>query len=211
MIVDLKYRVVSIGGVGSSALLSYVENYNEEKILIHQDRKHTIHPKYLIQSDKQYRFLFLIGNPYNAVLSVWRRGCQWEHERCMSFGKFWYKDHRSYKDYVIKGRLTFKQYLENGVDAFHIIDHVKNWVNYKPIRNEKIMILKYEFIPAYTNEIAKFFNKKNKFIFMDRKNNFKNEPEEIKEKLIKIYKDTKEYIDSLPPIILKEKRNANRN
>jgi hypothetical protein len=210
-IVDLKHRVVSIGGVGSSALLDYVENYNKFRISAHQDRKHTIHPSYLIRSNRRYRFLFLIGNPYNAVLSVFRRKCQWEHERCMSFGKHWVHNYRDYTRYIISSKTGLKKYLKQGVDAFNIMDHVRNWVEYEVVGLEKIMILKYEFIPAYTNEIASFFNKKKKFNFVDRHSNYESESDEIKAGLFKIYGEVKEYIDSLPAMILKEKRNADSN
>lgn len=201
-----EYRIVSIGGCASSGLIFYLSNNDDELVKHYNTFKHRINPDLLIKDkNKKYKFLFLIGNPYNAVLSVWRRNLQQYHEKAMTFGKYWFKDYRKEYKKVIQEKMTLEEYLSLNIDAFHFEEHIRNWVNYQVEDNTEIMILKYEFIPSHLKEIKNFLNKKDNFKFGLRSSNWKDENKKMQNGLINVYSKVKNLVDVLPPIMEKKK------
>lgn len=201
---DIEKRVISIGGVASTALLAHLENHNRPAIKMHEQRKHTIDPSFLIHNDETpYRFLFTIGNPYNILLSLWRRNFQDIHEVSMSFGKNWFESPLEFTQRVITKGMSLTEYLENGIDAFHMMEHIDNWINYKITGNAKILIVKYENYQRYLKDILEFFDCDRSFNFRPRSSDWTKEQTYVKELMEKVYGDVKRKIDRLPPLMKK--------
>lgn len=193
-------RVCSIGGVGSTEILKHIENDDFIRIKEHSKRKHTIHPKYLIRTGTK-KVLFLIGNPYNSVISVFKRKYARSHEISMNYGKLWFKNEEEMNP-VLSQDTKLEEYLDMNLDLFNINEHIENWINYET-KSFDIIIVKYEFLEDHIDEIMKFLNCSKPFEIRKRNSNWKEEPEEIRKKLIKIYGDLKLKIDDFPSIIRK--------
>ena len=202
---DIQKRVASIGGVASTALLAHLENHHRPSIKKHEQRKHTIDPSYLIHNDETpYKFLFTIGNPYDIILSLWRRNFQMIHEVSMSFGKYWFESPHEFTDWHIKPWSTLEDCLQ-GYDPYHMAEHINNWVNYKINGNAQIWIVKYENLSRYIKEIMEFFECDRPFSVRPRSCDWTKEQNHIKDGLVDTYGDIKRMVDRLPPLMKKGK------
>lgn len=193
-------RVCSLGGVASSSILRHIENNNDYRIREHEKRKHTIHPKYLVELGAK-KVLFLIGNPYNSIISIFNRKLARRHEISMNFGKLWFQNKQEMTP-ILNKNTTLEEYLELGVDVFNMNEHLENWINYKK-KDLDILIIKYENLEQHVDEAMKFFNCKRKFEVKNRNSNWESMPDAIKSDLQFVYSDIKRKIDSLPSIIKK--------
>lgn len=193
-------KVVSMGGVASTNLAKHIMGDNNES----QKLKHCIHPKYLIKNkNTQYKFIYLIGNPYNAICSVFNRNLQHIHEVSMTFGKLWFEEESEFKNRCIYEGMPLKKYLENNdFDKFYTEEHLDNWLNYNDGKT-KIRIVKYEYLNTHIEEILEFANCQESFPIKERKNYIENQSEEIQKLMKKMYGSLKEKIDQLPSIIRK--------
>lgn len=70
--------LVSTGGVGSIAMGRRLDSIADPT-----DRKHAYTPS-LFDNDTNIKLGFMYGNPYDAVLSVFRRGFQNLHSQAMN-------------------------------------------------------------------------------------------------------------------------------
>lgn len=194
-------KVVSMGGVASTKLARHIMGDNEES----QTLKHCIHPKFLItDEDTHYKFIYLIGNPYNSICSIFKHNLQHIHEVSMTYGKVWFEGPRGKikNQYVFDG-MGLEEYLKNNnVDRFYTEEHIDNWLNYDD-GHTQIRIVKYEYLENHINEILDFANCKKPFSIKKRKNYLKDQPEYIQKRMKEVYGPLKEKIDSLPSIIRK--------
>lgn len=195
-------RVCSLGGVGSSEILRHIENDNQEVIREHSKRKHTIHPKYLVDLGTK-RALFLIGNPYNSIVSIFDRNHKIIkiHEISMNFGKLWFKNKEEMNP-ILNDNTTLDEYLNLGRDLFNMEEHLENWLNYER-KDLDIIIVKYENLENHIEEVMKFLRCSKLFIVKKRNSNWELKPTKTKENLMKIYGNLKNKIDKLPSIVRK--------
>ena len=196
-------RVCSFGGVGSSNILMHIESGNRRRITLHQRRKHTIHPKYLVDKGTK-KVLFMVGNPYNALLSVFRRNYQRQHEISMGYGKYWFNRESEMKVHI-NNDTTIDNYLKSGADRFNMYEHFYNWYNYE--KNDiQILIIKYEYLYLHINYIMKFLDCNKPFTVKKRLSDWRKESDDVKNGFENMYGDLKSKIDSIPSIIKKNVR-----
>jgi len=188
-------RIVSFGGVGSSSLIAHLEDGDRDRIWYHSRDKHCLHPELLpeVRRGLEVKACFLFGNPYHAVLSVFRRGLHPRHERSMT---------RSMPGYirVIRKDTTALEYLQRGEDRFFLQKHLDNWIGYGGNR-VKVMAVKYEALGEHIGEVMEFLECPRPFRVRPRSSRFDDEPPEIQEALASMYGPLKEKIDSLPSMI----------
>ena len=191
----LTRRVVSFGGVGSSSLIAHLEAGDRDRIWYHSRDKHCLHPELLPEARRglQVKACFLFGNPYHAVLSVFRRGLQRRHEKSMT---------RSMPDYrrVIRRETSVLAYLQAGEDRFFLREHLSNWIDYDGDR-VKILAVKYEALGDHIEEIMEFLECPRPFRVRPRSSRFDDEPPEVQAGLEAMYGSLKEKIDGLPTLI----------
>jgi hypothetical protein len=156
------------------------------------------HPQINLSPD--YRVIYLIGNPYNSVSSIFRRNFQvWAPERlqvpeCVKR--------------TFDRNCTLDDYLDKEIDAFHIQEHVMNWTRKPLSKDYPIFVIKYEKISEHQDALLDFMrvpkNLRKYFPkIRPRQSNFSCLSERQIEKLEMIYGELKKYIDSLPDYFIR--------
>lgn len=188
-------RVVSFGGVGSSSLIAHLENGDRDRIWYHSRAKHCLHPDLLpeVRRGLEVRACFLYGNPYHAVLSVFRRGLHRRHERSMTRSMTGYRR-------AVRREMTVLEYLRAGEDRFFLRQHLENWIGYRG-HQVKILAVKYENLGEHIQEILEFLECPRPFQVRARSSRFDDEPPEVQTRLEEMYGDLKAEIDALPSLI----------
>lgn len=188
-------RVVSFGGVGSSSLIAHLEGGDKDRIWYHSRDKHCIHPDLLPEAQKglDVKACFVFGNPYHAVLSVFRRDLHRRHEKSMS------RAIPSYRP-VLRKDTGVLEYLEGGMDRFFFQKHLENWIEYEGDR-VRVLAVKYEALGDHIEEIMDFLDCPRPFQVKPRSSRFDNEPEAVRLALEEMYGALKARIDALPSLI----------
>jgi len=188
-------RVVSFGGVGSSSLIKHLENGDRDRIWYHSRDKHCLHPDLLPEARRgmEVKACFLFGNPYHAVLSVFRRGLHPRHERSMTRSMPGYKR-------MIRRETTVLEYLQAGEDRFFLRKHLENWVEYDGDQVE-VLAVKYEALGDHIDEVMEFLECPRPFRVRPRSSRFDDESPEVQAGLEAMYGPLKERIDGLPSLI----------
>lgn len=190
---ELKYFVVSYGGVGTHMITPMIKDGDWLGDII-RDRKngHMKYPHHIRNvpsSFKEYGYpgkvkvIYIFGDPINSVLSHFRRR--------LSHKKSWCKHHclnvqGEHKKFKVSWDL--KDYLKNGVDLFKLEEHFDNWTTVDPDTIDfDYMILKYETACNHEKEIMSFLNTDVPLNFKARSSDWRNESAEIKEQLLEMY------------------------
>jgi hypothetical protein len=145
----------------------------------------------------------MFGDPFNAVLSIWKRGYQFIHEESMSFGKHWFNSPKEFNNRIIKMGMPLQDYLRKGVDAFHLGEHIDNWVHFKPPANVKILLVKYESLRLHIEEVLSFLECDRPFEVKDRTSDWTKREKPIQRGLQIVYGAVKAKVDRLPSILRK--------
>ena len=188
-------RIVSIGGVGSTSLVTHLEDGDKDRIWGHSRHLHCWEPELLPEVKKglEVKACFIFGDPFPSVQSVFRRGLQKRHERAMT---------RSIKGYRTKLRkdTTLLEYLQGDVDRFFLGRHMKNWVEY-PGTKVKILAVRYEALGEHIHEILSFLECDRPFEVRPRTSRTENQSPEIQAGLETLYGEVRAYVQSLPSLI----------
>lgn len=202
-------QITSAGGAGTTMLYRFAEaasldiyspsdggGYSSDYGLW-KHRRHPItradYPK--IKTRIDYRVVYLVSNPYNAVYSLFRRGFHlWALER-LEVPK-----HQACK---LDRNWTLHDYLDHGEDLFGMEDHVRNWTERPIDKNYPILVLKYERIEWNKDVLLNFMRvpEDRKHLFPklgERESNFRALSTRHQNSMHKIYGRLAEYIDSLP-------------
>lgn len=188
-------RVVSFGGVGSSAILQHIENGDADRIEVHQKRKHCLAPHLIpeVRRGLEVKACFLFGNPYHSVISLFNRKLHRRHERSMS------REMRRYTR-ALRVETTIEEYLSAGVDRFFFEQHLDNWIGYDG-RSVRILAAKYEDLADHIDEVMRFLDCERPFQILPRKTRFEDQSPAIQAGLEHMYGELKDRIDRLPSLI----------
>lgn len=187
-----KCALASIGGVGSTALARHIGSVADKT-----DREHAYSPV-VYDEECNVRLGYLYGNPYNAVISVFRRNYQDMHARAMNAGS-------ATTPASLQG-VSIEAYLERGVDEFKLERQFNNWVHTSNPRHPMILI-KYEHLAGHIDEVLKFFGCRYAFQVRQRSSSWQEQPAHIREGLIRMYGGLCAKIDDMPPIQILYPRN----
>lgn len=180
-----KCSMCSMGGVGSTALARHIGSISDKTV-----REHAFSPS-VYDSYGQLKIGYMIGSPYNSVLSIFRRGYQQMHAKAM---------HANSGTQPAKLRgMSLEEYLERGVDEFFIERQFNNWVN-NPDPKHPTIIIRYELLADNIDQILNFFDCDKSFAVKTRKSSWTDQPAHIKKGLEKIYGPLNEKIEALPGI-----------
>jgi len=187
-----KYFFVSYGGVGAHMMLDIFKNV--EMVNIDSFQKHHIKtPPKSFGTDT--KVVYLYGDPYNAILSYFRRRKQeyitWTKKHCENI-------RGDYKKMDINWDV--KDYLKNGEDLFKLEEHFDNWTNVTE-KDYEICTFKYEDTPNNIEKLYGFLDiiePKHKTPFKPRRSDWRNEDQETKELLKNMYGAFYEKYDNHP-------------
>ncbi|MCJ7627092.1 MAG: hypothetical protein MUO50_01770 [Longimicrobiales bacterium] len=188
-------RIVSLGGVGSTSLVSHLENGDKDRIWCHSRHLHCLEPELLpeVRKGLEVKACFVYGDPFPAVQSVFRRGLQRRHERAMS------RSIPGYEPWLQKDT-TLLDFLQADVDRFFLGRHLENWVEY-PGTRVKILAVKYESLAEHIQDIMSFLECDRPFEVRPRTSRYENQHPEIQAGLEKMYGKVRARIESLPSLI----------
>ena len=192
---DVRHRIVSIGGVGSSSLVAHLEQGDADRIWYHSRHKHCVHPDLLPGADgtRGMRACFVFGDPYAIVLSVFRRGLQRRHEQAMSRGIPGYRA-------VLEHDTDLQTYLDGGVDRFFLGEHLDNWLGYQG-KNVQVLAVRYGALGQHIGEMLRFLRCSRPFHVRPRTRRSRQPPPQVLRGLDALYGDLRQRIEALPSLI----------
>ena len=179
----------SMGGVGSTALARHIGSIADKTV-----KEHAYSPE-VYNSESDVKLGYVFGNPYNSVLSVFRRGYQGMHAKAMNAGS----DTPAAKLQDV----SLEEYLSRGVDAFHLDRQLNNWMN-PELTQHPIILIKYEELANHIDEVLKFFGCTKPFEVKTRNSAWESQPTEIVDGLKAIYGDFAARVDAMPAISIIE-------
>ncbi|WLQ13829.1 hypothetical protein O5O45_29335 [Hahella aquimaris] len=181
----VRCAMCSMGGVGSTALARHIGSISDKTI-----REHAYTPA-VYDDEVDIRLGYMFGNPYDAVLSLFRRNYQDMHAKAMNVNSP--TPARS-----LRG-MTLEEYLERGVDEFNIERQFDNWVSNLSPKHPTILI-KYESLGSTIDKVLEFFQCEEPFELKRRNSSWVDQPSRIIEGLQLIYGDVAAKIDAMPPL-----------
>lgn len=177
--------MASMGGVGSTALARHIGSIADKT-----DREHAYSPA-VYDDQSGLRLGYMFGNPYNSVLSIFRRGYQQMHVAAMHA-------HSGTAPVGMRG-VSIDEYLERGVDEFFIERQLDNWVGNLHPKHPTILI-RYELLGDHIDEVLDFFACRKAFAVHPRRSSWADQPEHIRKGLTKIYGRVHDKIEALPAV-----------
>jgi len=177
--------MASMGGVGSTALARHIGSISDKT-----DREHAYSPA-VYDALSNLRLGYMVGNPYNSVLSIFRRGYQHMHVTAMHANS-------GTTPARLRG-VSLEEFLERGVDEFFIERQFDNWLNNANLKHPTI-IIRYEFLGDHIDEILDFFVCRKAFALKPRKSSWLEQPEHIRKGLERIYGRLNAKIEALPGV-----------
>ncbi len=182
---DFKSAMASMGGVGSTALARHIGSIADKTV-----KEHAYSPRVFDQYDN-IKLGYIYGNPYNAVLSVFRRGYQHMHVRAMNADS-------GTEPKNLEG-VSLEEFLAQGKDEFYMERQFDNWTS-EVNPKHPIILIKYEALADHIGEILDFFGTKDPFEVKERKSSWLDQPESIRKQLEKIYGGLFDKVEAMPPI-----------
>lgn len=183
----VRCAIASMGGVGSTALARHVGSLADKT-----PREHAYSPV-LYAEEKPLKLGYIYGDPYNSVISVFRRDYQNMHTTAMNHGSP-----------TAPGNLknmSLREYLERGVDEFHLERQLDNWT--RPVGSpHPILLIKYEEMAQNMDAILRYFEQDEGFEFKPRKSSWEQQPADMVNLLERMYGDVKAKVDKLPGLQL---------
>jgi hypothetical protein len=178
-------KLVSLGGVGSTALGRHMWSTNDKT-----SYEHAFSPK-IFTGHPQLRLGYMYGDPYNAVLSVFRRGYQEMHIQAMH-------RHTGIKPRSLAG-VTLEQYLAEGRDQFGLEAQFDRWTGGEKAPAPLILI-KYEGLSEGIGDVLNFFGVRKPFAVRSRKSDWESQPEAVRRGLETIYGRLREKVLAMPSV-----------
>ena len=146
--IDHQLQLTSFGGAGTTALTRHLleAGVSLPKTPGQWPFKHRRRPPRADEVPDGFRVIYIVGDPRDAVLSIFRRRYQIGHYSWLNEG---------YPEAEIEARLTdLETFLAAGIEDFGLADHVDGWRNHPP--GYPVMFLRYESLGDAWDEIASF-------------------------------------------------------
>lgn len=175
----------SMGGVGSTALARHIGSIADKTV-----REHAYSPS-VYNDESQIKLGYVFGNPYNSVLSVFRRGYQSMHANAMNAN--------SDTSAADISNMSIESYLERGIDEFRLERQLDNWLN-PALTKHPIILIKYEDLASSIGDVLAFFDCDKPFEVRTRKSSWLDQSPTIVAGLEKMYGDFNERVNAMPAI-----------
>lgn len=175
-------KVYSYGGCGCTAfrVALGLPNHAPDKHRRKPPKENPKNPK---------KIAYIYGDPRNSVLSYLARKTKTHNFPVLHGGNLGVK---------VPANLNIDNIDK---DYFKLEEHFDNWVNWKPTHSS-LIIIRYEDIFTNLDKISNFFGKKITLKQKTRKSDYKNQTEEVQNRLNTIYKNLLKKINQLGPVVI---------
>lgn len=190
-------QVTSFGGSGTTALCEHLLNagVDLQPGPAQWPFKHGRQPPQADEVPEGFRVVYLVGEPRDAVLSIFRRDFQVGHYRSL---------HGKEPDAKVRQRLeTLETFLAAGIDDFALADHVGGWLDHPA--GYPVLFVRYEKLAEAWDEMATFVGLEPGYPPLPvraRRSNRQTLGSPMKEQLDALYGDLASRIEALPPTSL---------
>lgn len=193
--IDHSVQVTSFGGSGTTALCKHLVSLGVDlqKGPAQWPFKHRRIPPTADEVPDGFRVVYLLGDPRDAVLSVFRRDLQIGHFVALN-------DQDPEPD--AEARLAeLDGFLAAGIDDFALAAHVEGWRNHPP--GYPVMFVRYEYLGEVWNRLASFLGLAQDapaLPVQPRSSDWSSEPDAVRIPLEAMYGELARSIQSRPPI-----------
>lgn len=187
---NIEIVISSFGGVGTSFLLEYFENYARTNSPSDLDFvKHSSVPP--ISFNRNVKFVYIYGDPILATVSLFRREYHYYQSRKLSF----YKSAKSMPE-----NLSLADYAKGQKDYFYFEEHFNNW--HTKFLTHPTCFIKYEKLDEVKEELIEFLelpkdSLKNFPAFIERNSNLEKLDKDTHEGLKLLYGDFADKLSSM--------------
>jgi hypothetical protein len=141
-------QVTSFGGSGTTALCEHLiaGGVDLQPGPAQWPFKHRRQPPRADEVPDGFRVIYLVGDPRDAVLSVFRRSRQVDHFRSLN---------GTDPDTPSRERLrTLETFLAAGVDDFRLADHLRGWMDHPD--GYRVLFVRYERLAEAWEDVSAF-------------------------------------------------------
>jgi hypothetical protein len=146
--IDHTVQVTSFGGSGTTALCDHLAGLGVDlqKGPAHWPFKHQRQPPKAHEVPDGFRVVYLVGDPRDAVLSIFRRRWQLGHYEGMNG--------EAPGPQARRRLASLDDFLEAGVDDFRLAEHLHGWLGHDPAY--PVMFVRYADMVSVWNELCDF-------------------------------------------------------
>lgn len=186
-------QITSCGGSGTTAL---TDNFVDAGLSLPRGpgqwpHKHQRVPPAADVVPEGFRVVYVLGDPRDAVLSVFRRGIQVGH---------WTGLHHYGEDVPVPAALdSLAAFVEKGEDLFALDDHVQQWLDHPP--GYPVMFLRFNRVDEAWDDVAEFVGLPHgtpRLSFESRHSDWRSEAPVVRDMLDSLYGGLAERIDQMP-------------
>lgn len=190
-------QVTSFGGSGTTALCNHLlrAGVDLQPGPAQWPFKHRRRPPAAGDVPEGFRVVYLVGDPRNAVLSLFRRGIQVGHFEAL---------HERSPDPAMAQRLRdIDTFLAGDDDPYELADHVRGWLEHPA--GYPVLVVRQDRLASEWREIATFVgvpHERPSIPSRVRTSDWRNESRWVKTRLNHLYGDLAAEIDAMPPLRL---------
>lgn len=190
-------QVTSFGGSGTTALCEHLldAGVDLQPGPAQWPFKHQRRPPRGDEVPEGFRVLYPVGDPRDAVLSIFGRRLQVGHYRGM---------HAKQPDAVVSQRLeTLETFLAGGVDEFALAEHLEGWLDHP--RGYPVLFIRYDRLREVWNEVCTFLGlapDHPPLAVRTRRSDWRSSPPPVRDQLNSLYGELAARINALPPTLL---------
>jgi hypothetical protein len=192
-----RVQVTSLGGSGTTAITaSFLEaGLDLPPGPAQWPHKHLRRPPVADEVPDGFRVVYPVGDPRDAVLSVFRRGIQDGHWRALHLESL-------EADTATPTRLAdLDTFLDAGIDDFELTDHLRGWLDHPP--GYPVMFVRFDLIDEAWDELASFVGlppDHPRISFEARASDWRATPPAVRDRIDEMYGELAAFIDSFPAV-----------
>ena len=192
--IDHDVQITSYGGAGTTALTRHLldAGLRLPKGPGQWPHKHQRIPPDADAVPAGFRVIYVVGDPRNAVLSIFRRKYQLSHYQ-------WLRSMRA--DEAVAARLTdLETFLAGGVDEFGLADHLHRWLDHPP--GYAVLFVRYEHLGDAWEGVRDYVGLPADhpgFEFSPRESAWEDLPPALRDPLESIYGELAREVAAMPP------------
>jgi hypothetical protein len=188
-------QVTSLGGSGTTALTTSLLDAGLDLPPgpAQWPHKHLRVPPLAEDVPDGFRVVYPIGDPRDAVLSVFRRGIQSGHWRALHVEALT-------DDTVVPARLVdLDTFLAGGIDDFELMDHLQGWLNHPP--GYEVMFVRFDLVDEAWDDLAEFVGlpvDHSRISFEERASDWRSTAPAVRDRIDEMYGELASLIESFP-------------
>ena len=191
---DHTVQVTSFGGAGTTALCDHLDarGVDLQRGPGHWPWKHRRRRPDPGAVPVGFRAVYLVGDPRDTILSLFRRGYQRGHYEAL---------HEQAPPPDVARRIgDLEHFLAGGVDDFELADHVARWL--APHPGFPVLVVKYEALGPHWPDLADFIgiDVEPALLVHPRSSDWRAAPAEVRRQLDAMYGELASRLDSLPAV-----------